>query len=543
MWIFGWKGPSGFSARSTAEYVTQGIDGTGLTALVTGASSGLGLETTRVLALRGVHVIMAVRNADAGRDVKESILKEVPTAKIDVMELDLSSLASVRKFASDYKLSGHPLNILINNAGVMATPFMLSHDNIEMQFATNHLGHFLLTNLLLDTMKKTANESKKEGRIVIVSSEGHRFAYREGVRFDMINNESVYNSLYAYGQSKLANILHASELAKRLKGFGNTHFLLVLVSKRGASGFSGSSTAEEVTEGIDGTGLAAIVTGATSGIGLETLRVLALRGVHVVMSIRNMNSGKKVREAILREIPDAKIDAMELDLSSLASVRKFAADYNTKGLPLNILINNAGVITPYKLSEDNIELQFATNHLGLFLLTNLLLENMKRTSRENNREGRIVNVSSVAHKYSYHEGIRFDKINDESSYNKYFAYGQSKLANVLHANELARRLKEEGVEITANSLHPGLIHTNIVRFGDGILHYIAKLPGAFISLFIKSIQQGAATTCFVALHPQVNGVSGEYFVDCNVAEASSLAKDEDLATKLWDLSLSLTNLK
>ncbi|XP_004298808.1 PREDICTED: short-chain dehydrogenase TIC 32, chloroplastic-like [Fragaria vesca subsp. vesca] len=314
-------------------------------------------------------------------------------------------------------------------------------------------------------------------------------------------------------------------------------------SKRGLSGFSGSSTAEEVTQGIDGTSLTAIVTGATSGIGLETLRVLALRGVHVVMAIRNMNSGKKVREAILREIPDAKIDAMELDLSSLASVRKFAADYNTKGLPLNILINNAGVITPYKLSEDNIELQFATNHLGHFLLTNLLLENMKRTSRENNREGRIVNVSSVAHKYSYHEGIRFDKINDESSYNKYFAYGQSKLANVLHANELTRRLKEEGVEITANSLHPGLIHTNIVRFGDGILHYIAKVLGAFMSLFIKSIQQGAATTCFVALHPQVNGVSGEYFVDCNVAEASSLAKDEDLATKLWDLSLSLTNLK
>ncbi|XP_022737569.1 short-chain dehydrogenase TIC 32, chloroplastic-like isoform X3 [Durio zibethinus] len=217
MWIFGWKGPSGFSASSTAEEVTQGIDGTGLTAIVTGASSGIGVETTRVLALRGVHVVMAVRNVDAGRNVKESILKEIPGARIDVMELDLSSLASVRKFASDYESSSLPLNLLINNAGIMATPFMLSHDNIELQFATNHIGHFLLTNLLLETMKNTACKSNREGRIVNVSSEGHRFAYREGIRFDKINDESGYYSMFAYGQSKLANILHAKELAKRLK--------------------------------------------------------------------------------------------------------------------------------------------------------------------------------------------------------------------------------------------------------------------------------------------------------------------------------------
>ncbi|EOY24775.1 NAD(P)-binding Rossmann-fold superfamily protein isoform 3 [Theobroma cacao] len=220
MWIFGWKGPSGFSASSTAEEVTQGIDGTGLTAIVTGASSGIGVETTRVLALRGVHVVMAVRNVDAGRNVKEAILKELPGATIDVMELDLSSLASVRKFASEYQSSSLPLNLLINNAGVMATPFMLSHENIELQFATNHLGHFLLTNLLLETMKNTARESSREGRIVNLSSEGHRIVYREGIRFDKINDESGYFSWLAYGQSKLSNILHAKELARRLKEEG-----------------------------------------------------------------------------------------------------------------------------------------------------------------------------------------------------------------------------------------------------------------------------------------------------------------------------------
>ncbi|KAI8569607.1 hypothetical protein RHMOL_Rhmol02G0290800 [Rhododendron molle] len=113
MWILGRKGPSGFSACSTAEEVTKGIDGTGLTAIVTGASNGIGTETTRVLALRGVHVVMAVRNIDKGRKVKEAILKENPNAKLDVMELDLGSTASVRKFASEYKSSGLPLNLLM----------------------------------------------------------------------------------------------------------------------------------------------------------------------------------------------------------------------------------------------------------------------------------------------------------------------------------------------------------------------------------------------------------------------------------------------
>nr|XP_016508243.1 PREDICTED: short-chain dehydrogenase TIC 32, chloroplastic-like [Nicotiana tabacum] len=217
MWIFGRKGGSGFSASSTAEEVTQGIDATGLTAVVTGASSGIGAETTRVLAMRGAHVVMAVRNVKTGAKVKESILKEIPPAKIDVMELDLSSMESVRKFASEYTSSSYPLNILINNAGVMAPPFMLSQDNIELQFATNHLGHFLLTNLLLENLKNTAQQSHKEGRIVNVSSMGHKFTYREGIRLDKINDKDSYTSWYAYGQSKLANILHANELARRFK--------------------------------------------------------------------------------------------------------------------------------------------------------------------------------------------------------------------------------------------------------------------------------------------------------------------------------------
>ncbi|KAG5617029.1 hypothetical protein H5410_016853, partial [Solanum commersonii] len=113
MWLFKRKGPSGFSSSSTAEEVTHGIDGSGLTAIVTGASSGIGSETSRVLALRGVHVIMAVRNMTAGENVRDAIVTEIPAAKVDTMELDLSSLASVKKFASDFKSSGRPLNLLM----------------------------------------------------------------------------------------------------------------------------------------------------------------------------------------------------------------------------------------------------------------------------------------------------------------------------------------------------------------------------------------------------------------------------------------------
>ncbi|KAK1584625.1 hypothetical protein Q3G72_034604 [Acer saccharum] len=309
-----------------------------------------------------------------------------------------------------------------------------------------------------------------------------------------------------------------------------------LFSRKGPSGFSSSSTAEEVSHGIDGTGLTAIVTGASSGIGTETARVLALRGVHVIMAVRNMAAGRDIKDAIIKEIPGAKVDVMELDLTSMASVRQFASDFNSQGLPLNLLINNAGVFaTPFTLSKDNIEVQFATNHIGHFLLTSLLLDTMKKTARESSREGRIVNVSSEGHKLAYREGIRFDKINDQSGYSGFGAYGQSKLANILHTNKLAKRFKEDNVNITANSVHPGVIDTNIFRY-NGIINGITQKLARYV---FKNVQQGAATTCYVALHPQVKGISGEYFSDSNLAKTNAQARNVDLAKKLWDFSMDL----
>ncbi|CAH1451401.1 unnamed protein product [Lactuca virosa] len=308
----------------------------------------------------------------------------------------------------------------------------------------------------------------------------------------------------------------------------------------GPSGYSANSKAEDVTNGIDGAGLTAIVTGASSGIGLETARVLALRGVHVVMPVRNVELGQKVKASICEKIPNAKIDVMELDLSSQASVRDFASQYISKDLPLNILILNAGIMSPpFTLSKDNIELQFATNHIGHFLLTNLLLDTMKKTSSKTQKEGRIVVVSSELQKMAYPEGIRFDKINDEKSYSAFHAYGQSKLANALHAKELSRCLKEEGVNVSVNSLHPGVIKTNLLRNQGFVASILSKIAFSLL----KNIPQGAATTCYVAMHPQVKGVSGEYFADCNISKASKYVDDSEMVKKLWDFSLELTESK
>ncbi|KAL6906442.1 hypothetical protein ACP4OV_004043 [Aristida adscensionis] len=308
--------------------------------------------------------------------------------------------------------------------------------------------------------------------------------------------------------------------------------------RKGPSGFSGAFTAEEVTAGVDGRGLVAIVIGASSGIGLETARVLALRGVRVVMAVRRVAAGLAAKEAIAAEIPGAEVDVLELDLSSMASVRRFAAEFESLDLPLNILINNAGVMTRNcSRSRDGLELHFATNHIGHFLLTNLLLENMKSACRDSGVEGRIVNLTSSGHFVTYPEGICFDKIRDPSGLNDFIAYGQSKLANILHANELSRILKEEGVNISANAVHPGVIATNLFRNRS----IVAALLNSIGRIICRSVEQGAATTCYVAMHPQVKGISGKYFTNCNIASPSSQASDAELAKKLWQFSLQTTS--
>jgi NAD(P)-dependent dehydrogenase (short-subunit alcohol dehydrogenase family) len=187
-------------------------DQTGRTVVITGANTGLGYETAAALAAKGAHVVLAVRNLDKGKEAARRVEQTTPGASVAVQELDLSSLESVRAAADELNSRYDAIDLLINNAGVMMTPKSTTKDGFELQFGTNHLGHFALTGLLLDRVL-----AAKGSRVVTVSSQGHRFA-RGGIRFDDLQWERDYSRVGAYGQAKLANLLFTYELQRRLQG-------------------------------------------------------------------------------------------------------------------------------------------------------------------------------------------------------------------------------------------------------------------------------------------------------------------------------------
>ncbi|KAK7330521.1 hypothetical protein VNO77_24716 [Canavalia gladiata] len=311
--------------------------------------------------------------------------------------------------------------------------------------------------------------------------------------------------------------------------------LRYLAGIAGPSGFGSNSTAEHVTEDCSSlflSNLTALITGATSGIGAETARVLAKKGVRVVIGARDMKKAREVREKILKESPYAEVILLEVDLSSFASVQRFCSEFLALELPLNILINNAGMYSQsLEFSEEKIEMTFATNYLGHFLLTKMLLERMIDTAKKTGIEGKIINVSSVIHSWVKRSGFCFNDMLCGKNYNGTRAYAQSKLATILHVKEMARQLKERNANVTINAVHPGIVKTGIIRAHKGLitdsLFFIA-------SKLLKSISQGASTTCYVALSQQTEGLSGKYFTDCNESNCSSLANDESEARKLWN---------
>ncbi|MFG1933237.1 SDR family NAD(P)-dependent oxidoreductase [Mycobacterium sp. NPDC048908] len=196
-----------------SKWTTNDIpDQTGRTAVVTGANTGLGYETANALAAKGAHVVLAVRNLDKGNAAADLIRRANAGASVSVQKLDLGSLASIRSAADQLRSDFSSIDLLINNAGVMMPPKSTTEDGFELQFGTNHLGHFALTNLLLDRIVATPGS-----RVVTVSSVGHRFA-SGGIRFDDLQSDREYNRVRAYGQSKLANLMFTYELQRRLQG-------------------------------------------------------------------------------------------------------------------------------------------------------------------------------------------------------------------------------------------------------------------------------------------------------------------------------------
>jgi NAD(P)-dependent dehydrogenase (short-subunit alcohol dehydrogenase family) len=291
----------------------------------------------------------------------------------------------------------------------------------------------------------------------------------------------------------------------------------------------------------DQSGRTAVVTGGNSGLGLETTRQLARAGARVVLACRDTAKGEAARERIRADVPDGDIEVAALDLASLASVRDFAERIGSQAIGLDLLINNAGVMAPPRReTADGFELQFGTNHLGHFALTAQLLGAM-----EGRGDGRVVTVSSGAHRMGK---INFDDLQSERGYSRWRAYGQSKLANLLFAFELDRRLRAAGSPIKSLAAHPGYSATNLQSAAPPFLD---RMVMVFTNkLLAQSAEMGALPQLYAATNPEAEG--GTYIGPDGIAEqrghpkpvgSSAAARNEETARRLWEVSEELTGVQ
>jgi NAD(P)-dependent dehydrogenase (short-subunit alcohol dehydrogenase family) len=286
----------------------------------------------------------------------------------------------------------------------------------------------------------------------------------------------------------------------------------------------------------DQTGRNAVVTGANSGLGLVTARELARAGANVVLACRDVRKGEAAAAEIRAAVPGAQLQVAEMDLSSLASVRRFAGALEAGELAL--LINNAGIMmTPQQKTADGFELQFGTNHLGHFALTGLLLERLARADA-----ARVVTLSSIEHKSGH---IHFDDLELEHGYNPRKAYRQSKLANAIFGLELDRRLRAAGSPVISVLAHPGYSDTNLQSTGPtGIVKAFLALSNRLVA---QSAEQGALPTLYAATAPDVEG--GQYYGPDGFQEMRGRpttvkviaeGRDTEAGRRLWEISEELT---
>lgn len=268
----------------------------------------------------------------------------------------------------------------------------------------------------------------------------------------------------------------------------------------------------------------ALITGATSGMGYATAVEMAKKEYAVVMLGRNVEKGLKAAETAKKESGSKDITFASCDLASLESIRAFVTEFIKEHDALDVLINNAGVLT-FKREEtkDGFEMQIGVNHLGHFLLTNSLLDLIVKSD-----DGRIVNVSSGGHKWAK---FNEDDPHLKNSYNVIKGYGQSKLANILFTKELALRLKDTNISV--NTLHPGAVATNLgVDRKTGFGKTIYKL----LTPFFQTPTEGAATAIYLATSPDLKNSSGDYFYKKKVSKTSDAARDKKMAKRLWSWS-------
>ena len=273
-------------------------------------------------------------------------------------------------------------------------------------------------------------------------------------------------------------------------------------------------------------GKTCLITGATSGIGRVTARELAAMGAQVIIVGRNPQRCQETVDTIRQETGNREVDFLLADLSSQAQVRRIAEEFQKKVPSLNVLINNAGAVFMKRHTNlDGIEMTIALNHLSYFLLTSLLLECLKSSA-----PARIVNVASDANQGAK---IDFDDLQGLHKYAGFRAYSQSKLANILFTFELAHRLDGSGV--TANALHPGFVSSNLAKNNGPLVRSAMKIA----HLWAISPEKGARTSVYLASSPEVEGVNGKYFVNEKETQASPEAYNQEVAHKLWEISIIL----
>jgi NAD(P)-dependent dehydrogenase (short-subunit alcohol dehydrogenase family) len=291
------------------------------------------------------------------------------------------------------------------------------------------------------------------------------------------------------------------------------------------SPYTRRATAEQVTRGIDLKDKTVLITGCNSGLGFETMRVLAGRGATIIGAARTREKARQAGAKV-----DGNVIPVACELSDLDNVAACTDEIRAMNQPIDVLICNAGIMALPELQQKyGLEMQFLTNHLGHFVLVNRLLDLVKESPA-----GRIVMVSSLGHYTTVAGGINFDNLSGEKRYVPFMFYGQSKLANLLMSNELARKLKGTGA--TSNAIHPGIIMTPLGRNMGSFRTTLAGLVSWPVS---RSVAQGAATQCYVATAPALENVSGCYFADCNPARMSAHAQDSKMAARLWSVSEEL----
>ncbi|MFP3322368.1 oxidoreductase [Planococcus sp. SIMBA_160] len=287
------------------------------------------------------------------------------------------------------------------------------------------------------------------------------------------------------------------------------------------------------------TGKTAIITGANSGLGLETAKSFARLDARIILAVRNLDKGTAAKQEILDESFEATIDVMQLDLSDLESVRAFAEAFTSRFDSLDLLVNNAGVMTPpYAKTKDGFELQFGSNHLGHFALTGRLLPLLLQT--ENSR---VVTLSSLAHRNS---AIYFDNLDGSKGYKAMKFYGQSKLANLMFATELDERLKQHGLATQSMACHPGISSTNLFKVGGREMPRIFK---GLMNRYLQPATMGALPTVYAATASSLTG--GEYVGPDGkgqrrgyptLEKPDPAVNDEAVRQKLWDVSEKLTGV-